>query len=202
LLCIEKQPFDYFYRITLITTQFNLKYLELEEIIEGCYKGSRKHQEALYNMFSAQMFGVCLTYTKDRALAQDILHDGFFKVFKKFDKYNDSWAVGAWIRRIIVNTAIDHFRKTNRMSNVDFQESAYLAGTHDEVVDISKTNDLSEIINMLPKGAKTIFNLYTIEGYKHKEIADMLNISIGTSKSQLSKAKSVLRELVNKYYIR
>lgn len=202
MLCIEKQPFDYFYRITLITTQFNLKYLELEEIIEGCYKGSRKHQEALYNMFSAQMFGVCLTYTKDRALAQDILHDGFFKVFKKFDKYNDSWAVGAWIRRIIVNTAIDHFRKTNRMSNVDFQESAYLAGTHDEVVDISKTNDLSEIINMLPKGAKTIFNLYTIEGYKHKEIADMLNISIGTSKSQLSKAKSVLRELVNKYYIR
>ena len=176
--------------------------MELEEIIEGCYKGSRKHQEALYNMFSAQMFGVCLTYTKDRALAQDILHDGFFKVFKKFDKYNDAWAIGAWSRRIIVNTAIDHFRKNNRMSNVDFQESAYLAGSHDEVVDISKTSDLSEIINMLPKGAKTIFNLYTIEGYKHQEIADMLNISVGTSKSQLSKAKSVLRELVNKYYIR
>lgn len=176
--------------------------MELEEIIEGCYQGSRKHQEALYNMFSAQMFGVCLTYTRDRDLAQDILHDGFFKVFKKFDKYDNSWAVGAWIRRIVVNTAIDHFRKTNRISNIDFQESVYLAGTHDEVVDISKTSDLSTIINMLPKGARTIFNLYTIEGYKHQEIADMLNISEGTSKSQLSKAKSVLRELVNKYYIR
>lgn len=176
--------------------------MDLEEIIEGCYKSDRKHQEALYNMFASKMFGVCLTYTKDRDLAQDILHDGFFKVFKKFEKYNDKWSLNAWIRRIIVNTAIDHFRKMNRMTNVDFQESIYLAGTYDEVTEISKTADLSDIINMLPKGAKTIFNLYTIEGYKHKEIADMLNISIGTSKSQLSKAKSVLRDLVNKYYIR
>ena len=176
--------------------------MELEEIIEGCYKGSRKHQEALYNMFASKMFGVCLTYTKDRELAQDILHDGFFKVFKKFDKYDNSWSLNAWIRRIIVNTAIDHFRKTNRISNVDFQENLYLAGTFNETSEISKTSDLSDIINMLPKGAKTVFNLYTIEGYKHQEIAEMLSISEGTSKSQLSKAKSVLRDLVNKYYIR
>jgi RNA polymerase sigma-70 factor (ECF subfamily) len=176
--------------------------VELKEIIEGCYQGSRKHQEALYNMYASKMFGVCLTYTKDRELAQDILHDGFFKVFKKFDKYNDAWSLSSWIRRIIVNTAIDHFRKTNRMSSVDFQESAYLAGTYDDVTEISKTSDLSDIINMLPKGAKTVFNLYTVEGYKHKEIADMLEISVGTSKSQLSKAKSVLRELVTKYYVR
>lgn len=148
------------------------------------------------------MFGVCLTYTKDRDVAQDILHDGFFKVFKKFDKYNDAWSIESWIRRIVVNTAIDHFRKTNRMSNVDFQEAVYLAGSYNEVSEISKTNDLSEIINMLPQGAKTVFNLYTVEGYKHKEIAKMLEISVGTSKSQLSKAKSVLRELVNKYYVR
>ena len=153
-------------------------------------------------MFASKMFGVCLTYTRDRALAQDILHDGFFKVFKKFDKYNADWSLNAWIRRIIVNTAIDHFRKTNRMTNVDFQESAYLAGSFDSTSEISKSNDLSDIINMLPNGAKTIFNLYTVEGYKHREIADMLNISVGTSKSQLSKAKSVLRDLVNKYYIR
>jgi len=176
--------------------------VELQEIIDGCYQGSRKHQEALYNMFASKMFGVCLTYTKDRELAQDILHDGFFKVFKKFDKYNPKWNISSWIRRIIVNTAIDHFRKTNRISNVDFQESVYLAGSYDETGEISKTNDLSDIINMLPKGAKTVFNLYTVEGYKHKEIAEMLEISEGTSKSQLSKAKSVLRELVNKYYIR
>ena len=90
----------------------------------------------------------------------------------------------------------------NRMTNIDFQESVYLAGSFDETSEISKSNDLSDIINMLPNGAKTIFNLYTVEGYKHKEIAEMLNISVGTSKSQLSKAKSVLRDLVNKYYIR
>lgn len=176
--------------------------MDLNEIIEGCYEGSRRHQEALYNMYASKMFGVCLTYTKDRDLAQDILHDGFFKVFKKFDKYNSQWNLSSWIRRIVVNTAIDHFRKTNRMTNVDFQESAYLAGTYDDVSEISKTSDLSDIINMLPNGAKTVFNLYTVEGYKHKEIAEMLEISVGTSKSQLSKAKSVLRELVNKYYIR
>lgn len=176
--------------------------MDLDEIIAGCYQNDRKHQEALYNMFASKMFGVCLTYTKDRDLAKDILHDGFFKVFKKFDKYDQSWSLNAWIRRIIVNTAIDHFRKMNRMTNVDFQEAVYLAGSYNDVTEISKTDDLSQIINMLPNGAKTIFNLYTIEGYKHREIAEMLNISVGTSKSQLSKAKSVLRELVNKYYVR
>ncbi|OFY89357.1 MAG: hypothetical protein A3K10_17765 [Bacteroidetes bacterium RIFCSPLOWO2_12_FULL_31_6] len=176
--------------------------VELSDIIDGCYQNSRKHQEALYNLFASKMFGVCLTYTKDRDLAQDILHDGFFKVFKKFDTYDSSWSLHAWIRRIIVNTAIDQFRKTNRLTNVDFQESVYLAGSFDETSEISKTGDLSQIINMLPRGAKTVFNLYTVEGYKHQEIAEMLHISVGTSKSQLSKAKSVLRDLVNKYYIR
>jgi len=176
--------------------------LELPEIIEGCRKGSRKHQEALYNMFASKMYGVCLTYTKDRDLAQDILHDGFFKVFKKFHQYNEDWSLFAWVRRIIVNTAIDHFRKTNRISNVDFQEKEYLGGSFDDVSESYKTGDLSQIINMLPAGARTVFNLYVVEGYKHREIAELLNISAGTSKSQLSKAKSVLKELVNKYYVR
>lgn len=151
-------------------------------------------------MYASKMFGVCLTYTKDRELAQDILHDGFFKVFKKFDQYNENWNLFSWIRRIVVNTAIDHFRKTNRISNVDFQEAVSLAGSYDDVTEGYKTGDLSQLINMLPAGARTIFNLYVVEGYKHKEIADMLNISQGTSKSQLSKAKSVLKDLVNKYY--
>jgi RNA polymerase sigma-70 factor (ECF subfamily) len=176
--------------------------LELDEIIEGCREGSRKHQEALYNMFASKMFGVCLTYTRDRDLAQDILHDGFFKVFKKFHQYNEDWSLFAWVRRIIVNTAIDHFRKTNRITNVDFQEAEYLGGSYDDVSESFKTADLSQIINMLPIGARTVFNLYVVEGYKHREIAGILNISAGTSKSQLSKAKSVLKELVNKYYDR
>ena len=147
------------------------------------------------------MYGVCLTYTKDRDLAQDILHDGFFKVFKKFEQYNEDWSLFAWVRRIIVNTAIDHFRKTNRISNVDFQESEYLGGSFDDVSESYKTGDLSQIINMLPVGARTVFNLYVVEGYKHREIAELLNISAGTSKSQLFFAKKRLRttikELVN-----
>lgn len=176
--------------------------MELSEIIEGCYNNSRKHQEALYNLYASKMFGVCLTYTSDRELAQDILHDGFFKVFKKFDQFNAEWNLFSWIRRIIVNTAIDHFRKTNRITNVDFQEDEYLGGSFDNVSDEFKTADLSLLINMIPPGARTIFNLYVIEGYKHHEIAEMLNISDGTSKSQLSKAKSLLKELVIKYYVR
>lgn len=177
-------------------------YLEIQEIIEGCYQNSRKHQEALYNLYAAKMLGVCLTYTKNRDVAQDILHDGFFKVFKKFHQYDATWSLQGWIRRIIVNTAIDYFRKTNRISPTDFQEATYIIGGYNETAEQSKTNDLSELINMLPVGARTIFNLYTIEGYKHQEIAKMLSISEGTSKSQLSKAKSVLRELVEKYYER
>lgn len=176
--------------------------MELEEIIQGCYKNSRKHQEALYNLYAAKMLGVCLTYTKDREIAQDILHDGFFKVFKKFNQYDATWSLQAWVRKIIVNTAIDYFRKTNRITAVDFQETVLLAGSYNATNENSKTNDLSMLINMLPIGARTIFNLYTIEGYKHTEIAAMLAISEGTSKSQLSKAKSVLRDLVVKFYER
>ena len=102
----------------------------------------------------------------------------------------------------MVNTAIDHFRKTNRITNVDFQENEYIGGSFDDVSEQYKTADLSQIINMIPTGARTIFNLYVVEGYKHHEIAEMLNISDGTSKSQLSKAKSLLKDLVNKYYVR
>ncbi len=119
------------------------------------------------------MLGVCLTYTKNRDVAQDILHDGFFKVFKKFHKYDNTWSLQGWIRRIIVNTAIDYFRKTNRISPTDFQEATYMIGGYNETAEQSKTNDLSELINMLPVGARTIFNLYTIEGYKHQEIDKM-----------------------------
>lgn len=176
--------------------------MELSEIIEGCHKNSRKHQEALYNLYASKLLGVCLTYTSDRELAQDILHDGFFKVFKKFDQFNPEWNLFSWIRRIMVNTAIDHFRKTNRITNVDFQENEFLGGSFDNVSEQYKTADLSQLINMIPPGARTIFNLYVVEGYKHNEIAEMLNISDGTSKSQLSKAKSLLKELVNKYYVR
>lgn len=176
--------------------------MELEEIIQGCYQNSRKHQEELYNLYAAKMLGVCLTYTKDRDVAQDILHDGFFKIFKKFNQYDASWSLQGWVRRIIVNTAIDYFRKTNRITSMDFQESINLAGGYNATSETTKTNDLSLLINMLPMGARTIFNLYTIEGYQHNEIAEMLSISEGTSKSQLSKAKSVLRELVTKFYDR
>lgn len=184
------------------TSKIFFLHLEIEEIIEGCYNNSRRHQEALYNLYASKMLGVCLTYTNDRELAQDILHDGFFKVFKKFDQYNSEWNLFSWVRRIIVNTAIDYFRKTNRISNVDFQENEFIGGSFDDVSETYKTADLSQLINMLPTGARTVFNLYVVEGYKHHEIAELLNISDGTSKSQLSKAKQVLKELVNKYYVR
>lgn len=174
--------------------------MELDEIIEGCYEHSRKHQAALYNLYAPKLYGMCLTYTNDRDAAQDILHDGFFKVFKKFDKYKKEWSLEAWVRRIVINTAIDYLRKNNRLTNTDFQTETYLHESFDNVTEDFKTGDLSTIINLLPTGARTIFNLYTIEGYKHKEIAKILGISEGTSKSQLSKAKSVLKDLVNKYY--
>jgi len=177
--------------------------LELKEIIEGCYKGSRKYQEALYNRYVSKMYGICLSYAKNREEAQDILHDGFIKVYKKFNKFDQTQNIETWIRTVVVNTAIDHLRRAKKFREVGIDEQTVpIAHADDNVSETFKTKDLVEIINMLPTGAKTIFNLYTLEGYNHREIAQKLEISVGTSKSQFSRAKQLLQGLVNNYYVK
>lgn len=167
-------------------------------LIEGCQKKDRKFQEILYRKFAKKMYGICLTYANNRSNAQDILQDGFMKIFMKIDGFNNEGSLEGWVRKIIVNTAIDYFRRTQReykfVSLEDTEEQQELSNN---VMDQVKKEELLGHLHQLPEGARLIFNLYAVEGYTHKEIAQKLEITVGTSKSQLSRAKVLLRKMLN-----
>lgn len=146
------------------------------------------------------MYTVCLSYSHNRDVAQDIMHDAFFKVFKKFEQYREGHSLEAWIRTIVVNTAIDHVRRITKFRNVSYEVQHEELTSQDTLINAQKTSDLLKLINMLPVGAKTVFNLHTLEGYKHHEIAEMLGISEGTSKSQFARARLILKDLVDRFY--
>ena len=165
-----------------------------EELIKRCLKQDFKGQREVYNRYSGKMMGVCLRYIKDRGEAEGVMVGGFIKVFEKIGQYKGDGAFEAWIRRIMVNDSLTYIRKHKAMSvEVDLDQARhepdydYLAGQLEEA-------DLMELIHQLPVGYRTVFNMYAIEGYSHKEIADMLDISENTSKSQLSRARSWLQQ--------
>jgi len=169
------------------------------EIVEGCKAGKRELQKALYTRFSGKMFAVCLRYSKSREEAEDILQDGFVKVFHSIQQFMGTGSFEGWVRRIMVNTALEALRK----KKLDFSsfDIAHAGNQPDETFDLTgklSAQDLLTIIQELPNGYRTIFNLYAIEGYQHKEIAVMLNISEGTSKSQLARARGMLQEKLKK----
>jgi len=166
-----------------------------EELIEGCLKKDRKYQEVLYKRFAPKMYAICLSYTNDRDSAQDILQEGFIKVFENIKTYNSEGSLEGWIRRIVTNTAIDYYRHNQRIQKLIQSEKE---NTDKEVPDtiLSKIgfDEILVAVRKLPEGARIVFNLYALEGYTHQEIADQLNISVGTSKSQYSRAKSLLQK--------
>ncbi|MFN0202788.1 MAG: RNA polymerase sigma factor [Bacteroidia bacterium] len=162
------------------------------ELIEGCKKNDAKMQQALYYQFYRKMYGVCLRYANDKDEAVDILQDGFIQVFKYIQDFRGGSLEG-WIRRIMVNMAIAHYRKKMKFSTTDI-DNASDAGFDEDSVSSMTCEEILKYIQALPTGYKTIFNLYEIEGYSHVEIAEMLGISVGTSKSQLSRAKEILRK--------
>lgn len=167
-------------------------------LIEGCQKKDRKFQELLYRKFARKMYSICVAYSNDRPQAQDTLQDGFMKVFMKIDGFNKEGSLEGWIRKIIVNTAIDHFRKTQREYKfVSFDDAGEQPEVSNNVIDQVNKEELLGYLRKLPEGARLIFNLYAVEGYTHKEIAKKLQITIGTSKSQLSRAKNLLRKMLN-----
>jgi RNA polymerase sigma factor (sigma-70 family) len=165
-----------------------------DEIIRGCLKKDRKSQELLYKTFARKMYSICLSYASDRYEAQDILQDSFVKVFEKIKDYSGAGSIEGWIRRIVTNTAIDHYRQTTRAHKfIEQEKEKQTVEMTDNIMDKINFGHILETINKLPKGARVIFNLYVLEGYTHEEIADKLNISIGTSKSQVNRAKSLLQ---------
>ena len=146
------------------------------------------------------MFGVCIGYVHSRDDAKDILQDGFVKVFASLKEYKGAGSLEGWIRRIIVNTAIDYYRKAMKDSKNLNIEKARNIEVETHILEGLHAKELLELIHKLPEGARIIFNLYVIEGYNHTEIAELLNISQGTSKSQFSRAKGLLQEWVSNLY--
>lgn len=178
----------------------NLKHkYALEDIVKGCQAGEREFQELLYNTSSSKMLGICTRYAKDNFEAEDMMQTGFIKVFKKINDYRGEGSFEGWMRRIMVHTSIEFYRKNLRslhMVNID--------ETHEQAAssnfDMSSLNvkDLMRLIQNLSTGYRMVFNMYAIEGYSHKEIGEQLGITEGASKSQLSRARAILREQVLK----
>ena len=171
---------------------------ELDLLIKGCLAKDRNSQNALYQLFCKKMFGVCVRYAKNKEEAEDLLQDGFVKVFTKIDQFKNQGSFEGWIRRIIVNTILEKFRQNNHLyAIVNIDDINEPIATEDGFEQLA-ANDLLKLIQMLSPGYKMVFNLYAIEGYTHKEIADMMGISEGTSKSQLSRARTMLQEMLKK----
>lgn len=174
---------------------------DIEEIIKGCLEGNRRDQELLYRRHSVKLYAVCLQYSDSDEEARDILQEGFIKIFQNLQNYKYEGSFEGWVRRIVVNTALEKFRARHnlyRVDNIDaISEPEADPGTEDYTgIDAA---DLLYIIRELPPKYRMVFNLYAIEGYSHREISEMLNISEGTSKSNLSRARNILQKKVNLY---
>lgn len=170
------------------------------QIIRGCAKHDRKAQKMLYNKYSGFLLGICMRYASGREEAEDILQDSFLKIFFNIDDYTGRGSFIGWLRKVAVNTAITHYHKNLRYRyNVDIEE--YVSsetGTSGFEEDYFKSDELFRVLNELSAGYRMVFNLYAVEGYKHKEIAKMLQIDTNTSKSQYSRAKAVIRDKLEK----
>lgn len=166
------------------------------DLILGCINEDRQMQQLLYDTFSGKMYGVCIRYSGNEEDANDILQEGFIKVFKSLGKFRSEGSFEGWIRRIFVNTSIEHFRKKVKLYNVSEVQENTIEDTELDALDILAAKDIIKIVNELSPGYKTVFNMHVIEGYSHKEIAGILGITEGTSKSQLARAKGVLKKLI------
>ena len=167
---------------------------DIEKLVQGALSADEKCKKRLYEMFSSKMYAVCLRYASNRDDARDLLQEGFIKVFQNLQRYRGEGSFEGWIRRIVVNTCLEYIRRT-----VKDQYRTDLADAEDihfdaHIYEGLQVEVIMEAIQALAPGYRTVFNLYVIEGYSHKEIAAMLNINENTSKSQLARARGVLQQ--------
>lgn len=167
--------------------------LEIEGLKQKFIQGNKKAFDEIYTLYSGAMYSVCLRYTKNADEAADILQDAFIKIYEKRQLYNPEYAIGAWIKRIVINEAINHFRVNKRFQLVE--DDQFFDGP-DEQIEISDNGRLREaltqVLRELPDGYRTVFNMYVFDNLKHQEIADYLGVSINTSKTQLVKARRMI----------
>lgn len=168
-----------------------------EQLVKECISGNATAHKTFYDLFAKKMMGVCLRYTNNADEAQDVLQDGFIKVFNKLPKFINKGSLEGWVRRIMVNTALDQYRKNKKyLMDVEVEAVSFKLEKSDFIVESINANDLLKIIHTIPEGYRVVFNLFAIEGYSHKEIAEQLGVTESTSKSQYSRAKKMLRKLL------
>lgn len=174
-----------------------------QDLVSGVLQGSPAHQKALYQKFSVPMFRVLLRFARDRSEAEDMLQEGFIRVYRDMAQFRNEGALGGWIRRIMVNTALSHLRKQKDFiqSTADYNGLEHRSAREEDVAGNMDAERLLKMLQKIPPGYRTVFNLYAIEGYSHEEIAEELGISIGTSKSQLFKAREYLKKMLDKSYV-
>jgi RNA polymerase sigma-70 factor, ECF subfamily len=173
------------------------KHNDVIQLVEACVKQNRSAQHLLYELLAPKMLSVCRSYVKDLQLAEDLMISGFLKVFLNLKNYKSQGSFEGWVRRIMVHECIDFIRvKKNNFNHQDIEDITLVE--NDSVYELENflVDDIQNLIDNLPEGYKMVFNLYVIEGYKHQEIAQMLNISEGTSKSQLSHARKLLQHQI------
>ena len=171
--------------------------MSLDQLIINCKKNDTKAQSQLYKLFSSKLFSICLKYSRSYAEAEDNLQDTFITVFKKIDQYNNKGSFEGWIKRITINTALQRYREKGVFKIVNEEN---IKDVSVEIEDNAVSIDfLLKIIQELPDRYRLVFNLYVLDGYSHKEVATMMNITTGTSKSNLARARLILKEKVEDY---
>jgi RNA polymerase sigma factor (sigma-70 family) len=169
------------------------------QLIEGCRKGDRLAQKELYEKYSRRMMGVCLRYVGDREMARDLLQDGFVKVFLSIDSYSGLGSFEGWMRKIFVNCALEHLRKADVLRDAsDLDYSSEQIQSDDSILSDISAGELLEMVQKLPEGFRFVFNMFVIEGYSHKEIGEMLHITESSSRSQLTRARQMLRKMIER----
>ncbi len=172
--------------------------LNEEILISECLKNNRIAQKELYDKYSSKLMGICIRYTNSREDAEDVLIEGFTTIFHKLKMYKGDGSFEGWMKRIMVNTAISHFRQNSKYRfHQDIDEVIDISEKQETVIEHMEAKRILNLVNTMPEGYRLIFNLYAVEGYTHREIGEMLNLSEGTSKSQFSKAR---RWLQNRLY--
>ncbi len=169
-------------------------------LVKNCLRGDGTAQKQLYEHFAGSMLGICYRYTKSMVDAEDVLQEGFIMVFRNLHQFSFSGELGGWVRRIMVNTAINYLKKHSRYQTELLFTEGTLHPVSDDDPEVSlNTKELAELIRQLPPGYQAIFNLHAIEGYSHVEIGMILGIKEGTSRSQYARARSLLISWINKY---
>lgn len=174
----------------------------LNKIVRGCQEDNPDAQRELYDMFKSKMFGVCLRYAGNYHDAEDIMQEGFIKVFEKIRQFSYKGAFEGWIRKIMVNTALEKYRMHFQTVSIQDNLAEIDQGLETSLSGNIEVNELMRIIQELTPRYRVVFNLFALEGYSHREISEMLQITEGTSKSNLSRARAILQEKVNKCYLK